>query len=100
MSIKKMEAVPSTTGDSPDYYAEYTAAIKQFLQKRREISQDLMELDEKFKELHSKTTDWAEDDEDLDKELGHLQDQVNEMKDMIKPHVAPEPVPTKKKKQF
>ena len=72
-------------GDSePDYVKEYTEAIRQCLAQRREISQDLSELDEKFKALQGKTSDLTEEDKALDKELAQLKAQVDSMKEKFK----------------
>ena len=81
---KQQEGAVPVPGGEPDYIKEYTEAIKQCLAQRREISQDLVELDEKFKELQGKTTDLSEEDAVLDKELAQLQAQVMTMKEKFK----------------
>ncbi|MDR3736368.1 MAG: hypothetical protein P4L10_12625 [Acidobacteriaceae bacterium] len=72
------------SGGEPDYIKEYTEAIKQCLAQRREISQDLVDLDERFKELQGKTSYLTEEDAVMDKELAQLKDQVNAMKAKFK----------------
>jgi len=86
------------SGVEPDYIKEYTEAIKQCLAQRREISNDLNELEEKFKELQAKTSDLAEEDKQMDKEISTLRNQVDTMKEKFRGYAdAQLNVPTLKK---
>lgn len=83
--MSKKEEKPGDITGEPDYLKESTEAMKQCLAQRKEISQDLAELEEKCKTMQGTTADCIEEDENIEKEFAQLQEQINSMKEKFKP---------------
>ena len=72
------------TGINPGSIEEYANNIKKWLAQRREISKNLNDLDEQFKDLKGKTIFFYEEDKALDNELAQLQEEVTIIRGKVK----------------